>query len=260
MKFTQFEIVELKKICAVENVPMSFTIDGDDSIDYDFSNNKSIQSIIKKDKDGYVINATNSNGTDYHALTDNFDQFKIHVRKWIRAIKRDNPFELERRLNINNLSIKFYNVFREATIIEELGFDESSGMIYRKALEFVVKDFLKSLLPDYLNIIEEKTIGQIIFHFYDIQNKELIIKVKPEFESINEELETIRLLAKKIRNTFKIGNDFSHYDRKLSEFTSKDMKSSILQIISFIDNLIEERNLQTKRLKLDDEFKADKLL
>lgn len=260
MKFTQLEIVELKKISATENVAMSFKLDGEDSIDYDFVNNKSVQSIIKKDKDGFTINATNSDGTDFHASTDNFVQFKIHVRNWIRAIKRDNPFELERLVNIDNLSIKFYDVFREATIIDELGFNESSGMIYRKALEFVVKDFFKSLLPDYLDIIEEKTIGQIIFHFYDIRKDELAIKEKTDFNTVNEELRTIRLLAKKIRNTFKIGNDFSHYERKLSDFTAKDMKSSIMQIISFIDSLIKERKLQMNRTQLDNEFKGDKLL
>lgn len=152
MKFTQFEITELKKICVDENVPMSFKLDGD-SIDYDYANNRSIQSILKKDENGYSIVATNSNGSDYHANIEKFEVFTIKVRNWIQTIKRDNPFEIEKKRNIDNLSPNFYQIFQEACIIDELGFHDSSGMIYRKALEFVVKDFLTLLLPTSHNII-----------------------------------------------------------------------------------------------------------
>ena len=145
-------------------------------------------------------------------------------------------------------------------MIEELGFLESSGMIYRKALEFVVKDFLNLLLPKFQNIISRKTIGGIISHFYKIENDDLMLQPKPNFDKISEELNTIRLLAKKIRNTFNIGNDFSHYERRLMDFTSKDMKSNILQIAEFIDHLLEERKLQTKRKELNNEFKNDRLI
>jgi len=260
MKFTQSEIIELKKISAEEKVPMTFFIDSDDSIDYDFANNKSINSIIKKEKDGYKLNATNSNGDSFFVRTDLFDQLKIQVRQWIRKIKRDNPFELEKKENISSLSTKFYDVFQEGIIIYELGFAESSGMIYRKALEILVKDFLKSLIPDFINLIEENTIGQIIYHFYEAHNDDLIIKEKKEFTNIRNELTTIRLLVKKIRNSFKIGNDFSHYERKLSDFTASDIKTNIIQIVLFIDNLIEEKKLQRKRIELDSDFSEEKLI
>jgi len=259
MKFTQLEIIELKKICVDENVPMSFSLDGD-SIDYDFANNRSIQSILKKNENGYSIVAINSNGSDYHANIEKFDVFKIKVCNWIQAIKRDNPYEIERKGNIDNLSPNFYNVFQEAYIIDELGFHNSSGMIYRKALEFVVKDFLILLLSTCQNIISQKTIGQIILHFYVIENDELVIKTKPEFDIITEELNTIRLLAKKIRNTFNIGNDFSHYERKLMDFTAKDMKTNIQKIVDFIDHVLEEKKHQSRRKELDSEFNNEKLI
>ncbi|WP_289056207.1 hypothetical protein [Carboxylicivirga marina] len=259
MKFTQLEIIELKKICVTENVPMSFKLDGD-SIDYDFANNKSIQSILKKDKNGYSIDAMNSNGASYHVVQEKFDVFKVAVRNWIRAIKRDNPYEIEKKKNIDYLSPKFYNVFQEAHIIEELGFHESAGMIYRKSLEFVVKDFLSKLLPRFQKIISQKTIGQIIFHFYKIEKDELVINSLPDLDNEVDELNTIKLLAKKIRNTFKIGNDFSHYERKLMDLTSKDMKSNIEQIVEFIDFLLEERKLQAQRKELDNEFESEKFI
>lgn len=259
MKFTQLEIVELKKICATENVPISFKVN-EDLINYDFANNKSITSEIVKNEQGYSLNAINSNGTKYNVKQQKFDVFKINLRNWIRAIKRDNPYEIERKNNIDNLSVKFYNVFKEAYIIEELGFIESAGMIYRKALEFVVKDFFNLLLPEFQKIISQKTIGQIIFYFYKIENDDFVLNSKPEFDNISEQLTTIRLLAKKIRNTFKIGNDFSHYERKLMDFTSKDMRLYILQISDFINNLLEERKLLTQRKELDNEFKNDKLI
>lgn len=261
MKFTQREILEIKKIAIDMEIPMTFKLDGDDSIDFDFANDKSIQSIIKRTDGGFSINYTNPNGANDSIITADWALFKYRIRNWLQRIKRENPIIINLKENIVNLSPNFYKIFHEAIMIDELCFNESSGMIFRKALEIIIKDFFKSHLPkNFEELINEKTIGHIIYHFYEKKDENLVIKSKPDFEVIHQELLTINLLAKAVNNTFKIGNDFSHYERRLEEFTSSDMKKNIYNIIDFIDNQIEKENLKAIETKLNENFKKDKLI
>jgi len=260
MRFTQHEIIEIQKIASTELVPMKFSVDGNNSIDFDFANDTSIQVILKKDDQGYLINGTKSNGDGYHQQVPNFEQFRHLLRNWVRAIKRDNPYEIEKLASIDQLSEKFYSTFHEARIIDELGFNDSAGMIYRKALELVVKDFLKQSIPTEQETIESKTIRRIIYHFYEQVEGNLAVRKKEKFSDIKSELETIRQLVIKISNTFKIGNDFSHYQRSLEQFSSKDMRENILLIISYINNLLESQILRIERDNLDNKFQEEGLI
>jgi len=261
MKFNQSEIIEIKKISASLNTPMSFKIDNDNSIDYDFSNNKAIMSVIRKTESEFSFYGTDSNGENFSYKTDNFNQLIYHIRNFVKAIKRDNPYEIYRKKNIEELSDNFYQIFQEATIIDELGFKDSSGMIFRKALEIIVKDFLKKYLPDsFENFITEKTIGKILWSFYEKKDGKLNIRRNTKNKDINQELEKIKPLSKVINNTFEIGNDFSHYERRLLKFSTKDMKDNIIKILEFIDNNLEELNIQNKQKELDKDFNSDKLI
>jgi hypothetical protein len=261
MKFTQLEIIEIKKIAIDIEIPMSFRLDGENSIDFDFSNDKSIQSIIRRTDGGYSILYTNPNATNDSFITPDWEQFKSRIRNWLQTIKRENPIVINFKENIKSVSPSFYKIFQEAIMIDELGFNESSGMIFRKALEIIIKDFLKSHLPKkYEEEIIERTIGSIIYYFYQKNGEKLEIKSKQDFKEIHQELFTIISLAKAINNTFKIGNDFSHYERRLEEFTSSDMKNNIYEIIDFIDNQIEKENLKASEAKLNDNFEKEKLI
>lgn len=262
MKFNQREIIEISKIGANLKVPMKLKVDSiNNSIDYDFINNKTIQSILKKNEDGYEFYGSSSNGEDFNNRAARFDILKHQITSWVKAIKRDNPYEAEKKANIILLSENFYDIFQEATIINALGFDDSSGMIYRKALEILVKDFLIVLLPEsFEDDITEKTIGAIIHFFYEKKDDELKIREKDRFSSMLGELEKIRHLTKIISNTFKIGSDFSHYERRLSEFTSENMKTNILNIVEFIDCEIEEDILKFKKTMLNKSFNLNKLI
>ena len=260
MKFNQREIFDLKFIISNIGIPMSFKFDGDD-IDLDFTNDLSIQSIIKKKENGFSIVYTNSSGIYSSFETQDWGQFKYRITNWLKNIKRDNPYEIERKINIQNLSENFYLIFQEATIISELGFKESAGMIFRKALEILIKDFFRNHLPSqFENIILEKTIGQIIYTFYERKEDELHPKNNVEFRDIAKELQETRLLAKIVNNTFKIGNDFSHYERRLAEFTSLDMKNNLLIIVDFIDNQIEKEKLIKNESKFNESFKNDNFI
>jgi hypothetical protein len=259
--FNQREQIELKQIISSLNMPMSFIVDTEtNAINLDFKGTVYIQSILVKNNEGYRIDYTNSNGDDKFFENKEWNNFKYHVRKWIEAIKRDNPYEPNRKENIDEISPEFYKIFREATIINQLGFKDSSGMIFRKALEIIVKDFLKDYFPNtFENLISKKTIGQIFRHFYDIKSDEIIIKEKKEFSNIQEELQGLKSLANIINNTFQIGNDFSHYERRLFEFSAENMQERIIKIADFIDGKIEMDRMLSKHKKMNAEFGADKL-
>jgi len=261
MKFNQREIIEIKEISASLNVIMDFKIDKDGSIDYDFSNNTTIFSIIRKTEEGFKFYGVNSNGIDFSYGNADFNQIKYHIRNFVKSIKRDNPYEIERKNNIKKISPNFYNIFQEASIISGIGFKESSGMIYRKALEIIVKDFLRHQFPDsYEDFINKNTIGTIIFSFYDKKENALIIREKEKYKDIASELNELKHLTKIISNTFKIGNDFSHYERRLAEFTDENMKVNILKIVEYINLRIEDKKNEFKKAELNTNFSSDDLI
>lgn len=259
--FTQKELFELQKLIASIGIPMHLSVDKtDNSIDLDFKGSVYLQSILKKEKNKYQITYTTSNGDNKSFEHKEWNPFKYHISKWILSIKRDNPFELNIKQNIQKTSPNFYNIFKEASIIYEIGFEESSGMIFRKALEIIVKDFLKNQLPtSFQDLIDRKTIGNLIYHFYDISNGQLTIKNKEKFEKIKIDLEKLISLANIINNTFQIGNDFSHYERRLTEFSVKDIQERILKIADFIDRQLELSKLKEKQSELNNEFNLDKI-
>jgi len=260
LKLNRREIFELQSLITKVNVPMKLYIDEAHSIDVDFVDDIKIHSIIKRVPEGYRIDYTNSNGSGNFRVEKDFNQFKYHFTQWLNGIKRDNPFSLNKLSNIESLSSNFYTVFQEAIIIENLGFIESSGMIFRKSLEVLVKDFLKNVLPDYEDLIVEKTIGSIIFHFYEKKDNSFNIKKGEKFDNIKNELNSIKFLIKKISNTFKIGNDFSHYERRLEKFSSKDMHDNIEIIIEFINSGVEKTKLTEKQSYLNIDFDKEKLI
>ena len=260
MKFNQREKIEIAKIVAELGVPMTLKEDVD-SLDFDFAYDKSIQSILKKTHEGYTADFVDSNGRSQRTSSRDWNAFIKWISSWLTQIKQDNPYEIIRKETIDSLSKNFYEIFQEAEIIHELGFQKSSGMIFRKALEILVKDFLKRLLPEkYHEMILEKTIGGLIYEFYNKGDNELIVSSKTKYEEIKGQLELIAPLFKSINNTFKIGNDFSHYERKLKDFTPSDMKRNLLKIVEYIDYRTEELNLKMKQDNLNKEFNSDNLI
>jgi hypothetical protein len=260
-KFTQKEIHEIREIISKSNFPMILAIDpSDNTIDLDFEGDIFYQSIIRKSENVFRIDYVTSRGEDKFYEHKEWNQIKYLVTIWINALKRENPFAITRIKNIDKTSPKYYKYYQEARMIQALGFEESSGMIYRKSLEILVKDSLLKILPEsFEKTISKNTIGGLVLNFYEIKDLDLKPKLE-KFSSIQEELKNLKPLFKIIRNTFKIGNDFSHYERRLEEFSPADMKNNLDKISNYIDNLIEEINLQIKRQELNKEFDSNELL
>lgn len=122
--------------------------------------------------------------------------------------------------NITEVSPIFCAIFNEAHLAEENGLKHICGPGYRKALEFLIKDFL--IVHKFNNDaakkdeIEKTFLGPVIQKFVDD--------------------ERIKQCAKR---AVWLGNDETHYTRKWEDKDLKDLKSLILLTVNFTDSSIE---------------------
>ena len=123
---------------------------------------------------------------------------------------------------IRNLSPSFVKIYNQAYAAQQLDLNEICGTGYRKALEFVIKDYIISNLSDekQVELIQRKLLMQCIEN--DVQE------------------DRIKLVAK--RATW-LGNDETHYVRKWEDKDINEMTSIINLAIHWI-----ESEIATKRL------------
>lgn len=114
---------------------------------------------------------------------------------------------------IGNLSQKFVEIYNQAELAEQWGLSEICGMGYRKALEFLVKDFAIKLYPEQETEIKSSQLSNCIREYID--NKR------------------INSLAKA---SAWIGNDETHYVRKHDDYNTDNLKTFITAMASFIDS------------------------
>lgn len=128
--------------------------------------------------------------------------------------------------NINELSPTFVSLYNQASVAEtNIEIYGLAGIGYRKALEYLIKDYLIKLKH---------------------QDKDTIIKM--DLGNCTNKLEgTIKDIAKA---SIWIGNDETHYFRKNPEYDIEDLKSFINVLIHFIEiDFITEKakNLVNKK-------------
>ncbi len=119
---------------------------------------------------------------------------------------------------ISSISPLFIKIYNQAYAAQQLNLSEICGMGYRKALEFLIKDYIISKLPD------EKQIE--------------IIKCKKLMRCINEDIQDERIKSVACRAAW-LGNDETHYVRK---WESQDINTLILLInltIRWIESEVE---------------------
>lgn len=118
--------------------------------------------------------------------------------------------------NIQSLSPKFIEIYHQAEKAESKGFNEICGMGYRKALEFLVKDYAISIHSDNADQIKEMLLSKCIKQFID-----------------NENIQSLATASAWI------GNDETHYVRKHEDRDCQDLKTFIEVLTRFISmNLI----------------------
>lgn len=123
--------------------------------------------------------------------------------------------------NIQILSPKFVEIYNQSLKSENIGLSEISGMGYRKALEFLIKDYAISFKNNESDNISKMPLSQVIDEFID--NKK------------------IKTLAKA---SAWIGNDETHYQRKHENYDINHLKSFIHATVSTIDSDLEVINAQ----------------
>ncbi len=116
---------------------------------------------------------------------------------------------------INDLSPQFVKIYNQALAAETSGLDEIAGLGYRKALEFLIKDFSNHEHPDEEDKIKSMPLSACIKDYIDAPN--------------------IKTLA--TRSTW-IGNDEAHYIRKQEDRDVNDMKAFITATVYFISMIL----------------------
>ena len=113
--------------------------------------------------------------------------------------------------SIAELSPGFVKTYNQALIAEQTGLDEITGMAYRKALEYLMKDYLIMRAPDKEESIRAELLGSCI----------------------NNRVKNERLRISASRAVW-VGNEFVHYTRKYAELDIDTMKRFIDATIHWI--------------------------
>lgn len=136
--------------------------------------------------------------TQHRGKDGNYNKYNITVLS--KGIHKKRFFEKE----IQDLSPAFIQIFEESEFAEQENLMEICGVGYRKALEFLIKDYLISIKPDDEELIKKKFLSNCI----------------------NEDITdtNIKQIAKKASW---LGNDETHYVRKWEEKDLSDLKKLI---------------------------------
>jgi hypothetical protein len=125
--------------------------------------------------------------------------------------------------NIKDLSPNFVEIYNQALTSEHYNLQNISGIGYRKALEFLIKDYLISKFPDKEEKIKDQLLGKCIKQDVDNQNLKDIAE-----------------------RAAWLGNDETHYVRKWETKDVNDLKKLIDVSIHWI-----EMELLTQQYKLE---------
>lgn len=124
---------------------------------------------------------------------------------------------------ITMVSDSFCNIYNQAKTAENMGLNEICGIGYRKALEFLIKDYCKLEYPEEANSIE----------------------VKPLKQCIDKYIQNIQIKDCATMATY-LGNDETHYIKKWVDKDISDLKKLIKLTLAWI-----HLNELTKKYKSD---------
>lgn len=115
---------------------------------------------------------------------------------------------------IEELSPDFVSIYRDSYLAESHGLTSICGMGYRKALEFLIKDYVvyKNPLPEI---------------------KDHVVKLSL-MQCINKYIEDKRLITLASASAW-LGNDETHYVKKHPSYSLADLKTFINAFVTFID-------------------------
>jgi len=122
---------------------------------------------------------------------------------------------------VRNISPSFCDIYNQAYAAQQMNLSQICGVGYRKALEFLIKDYIMSGIED------DKKDG---------------IKQKNLAKCIKEDISSPNVKAVAARATW-IGNDETHYIRKWEDKDIKDLIGMIDLTIRWIESEVETKRL-----------------
>ena len=122
------------------------------------------------------------------------------------------PIKVKLPENIEKVSSVFVEIYSQATVAESEALDQIAGVGYRKAAEFLIKDYVISKNPSDEEHIKSIMLGQVIAEYLG-------------------DFPKIQALAKSVSW---IGNDETHYVRRHDDKDIQDLKRFILSAAQFI--------------------------
>lgn len=117
---------------------------------------------------------------------------------------------------IQNLSNEFVELYNQAERAETVGLDKICGIAYRKALEFLVKDFAIFMNNESVEQIKSLPLGKCISEYIS-----------------NEKIKTLAKAA------VWIGNDETHYIRTHEDYSVTEMKVFIKAMLTYVDSELQ---------------------
>lgn len=144
-------------------------------------------------------------------IYDRFNSESKNNHKWILSetyphYKDTRKFSIE----IHSISENFCKYYSQAEKIEFQGLD-ACGMIYRKALEFLIKDYAISQKPNDIKSVENMPLKQCIDKYFEDEQLKLALT-----------------------GACYLGNDEVHYVKKHKDMGVEDLKILIDMSVHFI--------------------------
>ncbi len=122
------------------------------------------------------------------------------------------PIKVRLPENVEKVSPTFVEIYSQATVAESEKLDQIAGVGYRKAAEFLIKDYVISKNPDDEETIKKNMLGKVISDYLS-------------------DFPKLQALAKSVAW---IGNDETHYVRRHNNKDLQDLKRFILASAQFI--------------------------
>lgn len=156
------------------------------------------------------VQCTDSDCSKYYALEYIYDQSSS--KSYLVPYKYRPKIKISLPENIEKVSPDFVTIYEEATKAESEGLNQISGVGYRKAIEFLIKDYSIRNNSDEVTKIKSMPLNQVI-------NKYL--SGFPKIQSL-------------AKAATWLGNDEAHYVRTHTDKDIEDLKKFILATAQFI--------------------------
>ena len=149
-----------------------------------------------------------------------FNVFYDHSTRSFHQVKQADLKKKDFNEEIELLSPSFCEIYNQAYSSEQMGLDQITGAGYRKALEFLIKDYLISLHPEKEEDIKKKFLGNCIND--DVNNSH------------------VKEVAKR---AIWLGNDETHYVRKWEDKDVSHLKTLIDLCLHWIESEIKTKKI-----------------